>query len=88
MLYTKQQLIDAYCASEGVVEGDLPAIIITVQAEIDARIASWNDKVVKYQNVVDNLETDAKTKMKLKALRYLAFQEAAQSVIDNEAVSL
>lgn len=88
MLYTKQQLIDAYCTSQGVLEEDLPAIIITVQTEIDDRIANWTSKVAKYQEVLDNLETDAKTKMKGKALRYLAQQAAAQSVIDNDAVSM
>jgi len=88
MLYTKQQLINAYCASEGVDPGDLPDIIIATQAQIDVRVANWANKVAVYQDAIDNGETDAKTKMKGIALRYLSQQELAQSIIDNDAVTL
>jgi len=99
MLYTKQQLIDAYCASEEVLEVDLPGIIVTTQTKIDDRIAQLqnnktqmetrlNNRVAQIQTKIDNIEPDAKEYMKDIALRYLADQAESQSDTDNDAVSL
>jgi hypothetical protein len=103
MLYTKQQLIDAYLEATGnpsqVAPEFMPAEIIRVQAEIDDRIAklaarkasliaNGAERVNQIQARIDNIEPDAKEKMKDIALRYLAQQAQAQSDTDNEGVDL
>lgn len=88
MLYTKQQLIDAYCASKEVAEVDIPDIIVETQVMLDAKVVRVEERRDSYQNLLDTMVTDAKDYMKVIALKYLARQEAAQSIIDNDAVSL
>jgi hypothetical protein len=75
------------------------AEIIRVQAEIDARIsqlatrkasliANGTERVNQIQTRIDNIEPDAREKMKDIALRYIASQASAQSELDNEDVDL
>ena len=88
MLYTKQQLIAAYCASADIDPGTIAEEIVKVQAEIDANIAQITVRRNRIQSRIDNVETDAKTKMKGIALRYLATEAADQSEDDNNKVNL
>ena len=98
-LYTKQQLIDAYCASTGCDSSKMPEEIIRVQAEIDARIDKLTTKKAEVvaaatamasniQNRINNIEPDAKERIKDIALAYLVTQIAAQNETDNESVNL
>ena len=75
------------------------AEVIRVQAEIDAKLATLTERkatlitrgterVNQIQARIDNIEPDAKEKMKDVALAYIASQAAAQSDIDNDGVSL
>ena len=88
MLYTKQQLIDAYCASEGVLEADLPSIIVTTQAMLDDRILLLTERIARLQVRLSGMDTDAKTHMKKVAIRYLADLNVSQDIIDNDGVNL
>jgi hypothetical protein len=103
MLYTKQQLIDAYLASTGnpseVDPGFMAAEVIRVQAQIDEVINRLTDRkadlisrgtvrVNEIQARIDSIEPDAKEKMKDIALGYIASQAAAQNDTDNDGVSL
>ena len=81
MLYTKQELIDAYCASTGCQEGDLPQIKTDLQAKLDADLA-------KYQAKLDALPTEAKDEMKRVALAYIDAQRIYQDWLDNADADL
>ena len=99
MLYTKQQLIDAYAAATGTDAADILDQILIVQAYLDSSASLLQDKIDRInteatsktdllQTALDSLETDAKTEMKKMALTYLADLSESQSIIDNEEVSL
>lgn len=80
MVYTKEQLIAAFCASKNVEQEDLPAIQIEIEARLDAQR-------VKIQTRLDNLPT-AKQRMKSIALQYLSKEARQQSISDNESINL
>ena len=99
--YTKQQLIDAYCAKTGCGSSaqEIDAEVIRVQTEIDIKIARLQQRVTEITNSsntrlanitqrLDGIEPDAKESMKDIALDYLADQAADQSDIDNSDVNL
>jgi len=100
-LYTKQQLIDAYCASTGCGSSnpELTAEVIRVQAEIDAElsilvarkerlIAVGTEKLNAVQSEIDSIEPNARESMKNVAFEYIWSQDNAQDEIDSDGVSL
>ena len=99
--YTKQQLIDAYCVKTGCGSSasELQDEVIRLQTVIDERIfflTARKNKIItlateqanQIQSRINEIEPDAKEKMKDIALKYLASLEAAQSKIDNDGVNL
>ena len=80
MVYTKQELINAFCERMGIQEADLPAVEAQLQANI-------NNQKTNIQARIDNMPS-AKQRMKLIALRYLARKSSLQSIADNEHVNL
>lgn len=81
MPYTKQQLIDAFCAARGCQPSDLPNIEIKIQARLDKQRE-------EIQARLDKIPTTAKQEMKNVALNYLNMQSAQQVISDNDGVSL
>jgi hypothetical protein len=85
-VYTKQELIDAFCEATSIT-GDAEAIAAglvdeeaRIQVNIDARISNMQAKL-------DNMPT-AKGRMKQIALQHLAKAAKLQSIADNENVNL
>jgi hypothetical protein len=81
MEYTKQELIDAYCASKNVTPADLQDI----KENLDIRLAKQREK---YQDRLDSIPLTALDQMKSDALAYLSAQNAYQTFLDNENISL
>lgn len=81
MVYTEQQLKDAYCIYTGTEVGDWVQIKAACQSELDARIAV-------HQGKIDAIPTDASEEMKRIALDYLAGQNQYQDWLDNADVNL
>lgn len=53
--YTKQELIDAYCAKTGVDPANILEEVARVQAELDDRIAQATERKNRIQLEIDNM---------------------------------
>ena len=80
-MYTKQELIDAFCRARDCQPADLVDMEVTIQKFIDRNRS-------QIQARLDNIPATAKQQMKQIALQQLAKEAAEQAVIDNDGVSL
>lgn len=95
MVYTNQELKDAFCTATGTDPADLVDKKVEIQAELDerrarltSRIAQNTEKAVELQVKLDDIPTIAKDKMKSIAINYLINQIREQTKIDNNNIDL
>lgn len=81
MIYTAQELKQAYCRAVCCELKDLPNQIVEVQKRIDARREEFQAKL-------DSIPATSQERMIGVALRQLAKESAEQSVKDNAGVEL
>ena len=79
--YTKQELIDAFCAVRGCSVDDLAEIEAQIQNTLDKRRAKLQERLATIPKV-------AKEAMKAEALDYLADQDRLKDTEDNKDISL
>lgn len=72
VVYTKAQLINAYCELKHCTKEQIVSILAEEQVRIDRMLAM--------------MPTNARVEAKNQAIRYLARKESEQALIDNEAI--
>lgn len=88
MIYTKQQLIQAFCEAQQCTVQDLPDIEARMQDTLNMERNRLVTQATRTQESLDKLPTTAKERMKRMAITYLNSKVAEQTLADNASVSL